>query len=69
MREDWILADRHLSKISISSNPNNEPVSIHGYSDHLRCIGKGRMQLFFNPLMFHLMYLKCMQMIKFKKFK
>ena len=41
MREDWILADRHLSKISISSNPNNEPVSIHGYSDHLRCIGIG----------------------------
>ena len=41
MREDWILADRHLSKISISSNPNNEPVSIDGYSDHLRCIGIG----------------------------
>ena len=36
MREDWIVADRHLSKISISSNPNNEPVSIDGYSDHLR---------------------------------
>ncbi len=41
MREDWIFADKHLSKISISSNPNNEPVSIHGYSDHLRCIGIG----------------------------
>lgn len=41
MREDWIFADIHLSKISISSNPNNEPVSIHGYSNHLRCIGIG----------------------------
>ncbi|MFJ8268705.1 serine/threonine protein kinase [Peribacillus asahii] len=41
MKEDWIFADKDLSKISISSNPNNEPVSIHGSSDHLRCIGIG----------------------------
>ncbi|MFB3162341.1 serine/threonine protein kinase [Neobacillus sp. 179-J 1A1 HS] len=41
MKEDWIIADKDLSKISISSNPNNEPVSIHGSSDHLRCIGVG----------------------------
>jgi hypothetical protein len=41
MRKEWIFADKHLSKISISSNPNNEPVSIHGCSDHLRCIGIG----------------------------
>jgi hypothetical protein len=41
MRKEWIFADKHLSKISISSNPNNEPVSIHGSSDHLRCIGIG----------------------------
>jgi hypothetical protein len=41
MREEWIFADIHLSKISISSNPNNEPVSIHEYSDKLRCIGIG----------------------------
>ncbi|MFJ5761915.1 serine/threonine protein kinase [Neobacillus sp. NPDC093182] len=41
MKEDWIIADKDLSKISISSNPNNEPVSIHGSSDHLRCIGIG----------------------------
>ena len=41
MKEDWICADKDLSKISISSNPNNEPVSIHGSSDHLRCIGIG----------------------------
>ena len=26
MKEDWIFADKDLSKISISSNPNNEPV-------------------------------------------
>jgi hypothetical protein len=41
MEEDWIYTDKELSKISISSNPNNEPVSIHGSSDHLRCIGIG----------------------------
>ncbi|WP_338472394.1 serine/threonine protein kinase [Niallia sp. XMNu-256] len=41
MREEWIFADKHLSKISVSSNPNNEPVSVHGTSDHLRCIGIG----------------------------
>ena len=41
MKEDWIFADKHLSKISISSNPNNEPVSIHGSSDQLNCIGIG----------------------------
>ncbi len=41
MKEDWIFADKDLSKISISSNPNNEPVSIHGSSDHLKCIGIG----------------------------
>lgn len=41
MREEWIDATTHLSKLSISSNPNNEPVSIHGYSEHLRCIGIG----------------------------
>ncbi len=41
MREEWMVADTFLSNISISSNPNNEPVSIHGSSDHLRCIGIG----------------------------
>ena len=41
MKEDWKYADKELSKISISSNPNNEPVSIHGSSDHLKCIGIG----------------------------
>lgn len=41
MREEWEIAFKHLSKMSISSNPDNEPVSIHGYSDHLRCIGVG----------------------------
>jgi hypothetical protein len=41
MKEDWIYADKDLSRISISSNPNNEPVSIHGSSDVLNCIGIG----------------------------
>ena len=41
MREESIFAHQHLSKISISSNPNNEPVSVHGQSEHLRCVGIG----------------------------
>jgi serine/threonine protein kinase len=41
MSEEWIFAIKHLSEVSISSNPNNEPVTINKYSDHLRCIGIG----------------------------
>lgn len=41
MKEDWICADKDLSKISITSNPNNEPVSINGCSVQLKCIGRG----------------------------
>lgn len=41
MKEDWIYAHNELTKISVSSNPNNELVSIHGFSDQLKCIGIG----------------------------
>lgn len=41
MEKDWVIAAHPLSKISISSNLNNKPVSIHGSSDDLRCIGVG----------------------------
>ena len=41
MKEDWKYAVKDLSKISILSNPNNEPVTIHGSSDRLNCIGIG----------------------------
>jgi len=41
MHEDWLAADHFLSNISITSNPNNEPVSINGSSDRLRCVGIG----------------------------
>ncbi|WP_428911702.1 serine/threonine protein kinase [Niallia sp. Krafla_26] len=41
MKEDWMFADKELSKITILSNPNNEPVTIQGSSDSLRCIGRG----------------------------
>ena len=41
MKEDWKYAVKDLSKISISSNLNNEPVSIHGSSNRLKCIGIG----------------------------
>jgi len=41
MNEAWICADKDLANISIISNPNNEPVSIHGSSERLKCIGIG----------------------------
>jgi hypothetical protein len=41
MKQKWLIAAQPLHKISISSNPNNQPVTIHGNSDELRCIGVG----------------------------
>lgn len=41
LSDNWQWADPFLSNISITSNPNNEPVTIHGSSEHLRCIGVG----------------------------
>lgn len=41
MEKDWLVADDLLSKINITSNPQNKPVTIHGDSKDLRCIGIG----------------------------
>ncbi|PFA67097.1 serine/threonine protein kinase [Bacillus sp. AFS015802] len=41
MDNKWELALPSLSKMAVSSNPNNEPVTIHGGDDRLRCIGVG----------------------------
>ncbi|WP_078544508.1 serine/threonine protein kinase [Litchfieldia alkalitelluris] len=41
MNQDWQIATDSLSQIKISSNPNNEPVSISGNAEKLRCIGVG----------------------------
>ncbi|WP_088105452.1 serine/threonine protein kinase [Halalkalibacter urbisdiaboli] len=41
MNNDWVLAAKSLSNISVTSNRNNEPVSISGSPDDLRCIGVG----------------------------
>ncbi|MDL4840597.1 protein kinase family protein [Aquibacillus rhizosphaerae] len=41
MESRWESAKKSLSNISISANPNNQPVTINGSSDDLKCIGVG----------------------------
>ncbi|WP_431811006.1 serine/threonine protein kinase [Lysinibacillus sp. FW12] len=41
MENDWNKAIGSLSQINVFSNPNNEPVTISGEADDLRCIGVG----------------------------
>ncbi|MGG1632857.1 serine/threonine protein kinase [Rossellomorea sp. NRS-1567] len=41
MDNKWETALPSLSQVTVSSNPNNEPVRIHGGDDSLRCIGVG----------------------------
>lgn len=41
MENEWDIAMDSLSKITVFSNPNNEPVTICGDADDLKCIGMG----------------------------
>ncbi|MFD1737234.1 serine/threonine protein kinase [Bacillus salitolerans] len=41
MDDRWKVAENSLNRIKISSNPNNEPVTIQGDSNDLRCVGIG----------------------------
>ncbi|MCK1987903.1 serine/threonine protein kinase [Lysinibacillus fusiformis] len=41
MENDWDKAIGSLSKIKVFSNPNNEPVTICGEANDLKCIGIG----------------------------
>jgi hypothetical protein len=41
MEKEWEFAAQSLTKINVSSNPNNNPVTIIGSSDDLSCIGVG----------------------------
>jgi hypothetical protein len=41
MKSDWDIAIDSISKITVFSNPNNEPVTISGDADDLKCIGVG----------------------------
>ncbi|MED4698860.1 serine/threonine protein kinase [Lysinibacillus capsici] len=41
MEYEWDKAIDSLSKINVFSNPNNEPVTISGEADDLKCIGVG----------------------------
>ncbi|KGR87623.1 serine/threonine protein kinase [Ureibacillus massiliensis 4400831 = CIP 108448 = CCUG 49529] len=41
MEHNWALAKDSLSKITVLSNSNNDPVTIVGDADDLKCIGVG----------------------------
>ncbi|TWT01137.1 serine/threonine protein kinase [Planomicrobium sp. CPCC 101079] len=41
MTGQWEAASQALSNISVSANPNNDPVTIYGSSPDLKCIGVG----------------------------
>ncbi|MFC2949531.1 serine/threonine protein kinase [Virgibacillus sediminis] len=41
MKNDWESARESLSKVKVVSNPKNEPVTIFGGSEGLRCVGVG----------------------------
>lgn len=41
MTNDWEKDINSLSKIKVISNPNNQPVTIHGSAENLKCIGVG----------------------------
>lgn len=41
MENDWDATIDTLSQITVTSNPNNEPVTISGHVEDLKCIGVG----------------------------
>ncbi|SER57008.1 hypothetical protein SAMN04487944_10681 [Gracilibacillus ureilyticus] len=41
MNEQWKDAEKYLEQIKIAANSNNDPVTIRGYFDQLKCIGIG----------------------------
>lgn len=41
MEQEWKQAARQLSGITVSANPNNEPVTISGIPTDMRCVGVG----------------------------
>ncbi|QHE51877.1 serine/threonine protein kinase [Pontibacillus sp. HMF3514] len=41
MVDGWRMASHALSQINVTSNPNNEPVSIDGDHKDIRCVGVG----------------------------
>lgn len=50
MELNWNTLTQSLSQITVSSNPNNEPVTISGYSTDLKCIGVGTDAVVFQPI-------------------
>ncbi len=41
MEDGWRMVSHVLSQINVTSNPNNEPVSIEGDHQDIRCVGIG----------------------------
>src|SRR5699024_10160240 len=50
MENDWHKAVDSLSEIAVFSNPNNEPVTISGNTNDLKCVGVGTDAAVFQPL-------------------
>ena len=67
MENDWDKAIGSLSKINVYSNPNNEPVTISGEADDLKCIGVGTDAAVFQALSARRMHLKYMPKTKCTK--
>ncbi|KAB8129335.1 serine/threonine protein kinase [Gracilibacillus oryzae] len=41
MSEKWQEAERYINNINVIASSNNDPVTIHGNTDHVKCIGIG----------------------------
>jgi hypothetical protein len=46
---DWNIADKELSKIKITSNGDNELVTVKKNSDAFECVGVGTDAAVFSP--------------------
>lgn len=51
MSNNWERAAQAISAITVSTNPNNEPVTIYGSSPELKCIGVGTDAAVFQSLL------------------
>lgn len=50
MEQEWQMAAHALAGIKVMANPDNEPVTIEGVAEGLRCVGVGTDAAVFQPL-------------------
>lgn len=67
MENDWDIALHSLSKITINSNPNNQPVTITGVTSDIKCIGIGTDAAVFQHQLVPAYAFKCYAKEKIKK--